>query len=277
MTRGRETADSRLPAHPRLEGKVAIISGAGASGPGTGIGRAISILYARCGARVALIDIRADEAELTRRMCIEEGVDSDHVLAAQADVTAEADCRDFVRRVVDRWGTVDVLVNSVGVAGPIGGAPDVALDEWDRAMAVNVKSVLLMARHSIPVMEEKGGGAIINFSSIMGVRGGTPMLAYGTAKGAVINMTRTMAFQHGPAGIRVNCIIPGHVYTPMAVGQGLTEAKREARRLRSLLRREGTAWDVAYAAVFLGSDESRWITGAMLPVDGGYLAAEPRL
>jgi len=263
--------------HPRLLGKVAIISGAGASGPGISIGRAISILYARSGARVALVDILGDEAQLTKQMSVGHGRDPNDMLVTQADVTVDADCRNVVRRVIDRWGRIDILVNSVGVAGPIGSAPEVVLEEWDRTIAVNVKSVLLMARHTVPEMVRNGGGAIINLSSIMGVRGGTQMLAYGTAKGAIINMTRTMAFQHGPDGIRVNCIVPGHVYTPMAVGQGLNEAKREARRLRSLLRIEGSPWDVAHAAVFLGSDEARWITGVMLPVDGGYLAAEPRL
>ncbi|HET9002018.1 MAG TPA: SDR family oxidoreductase [bacterium] len=263
-------------AQARLFGKVALISGAGSSGPGISIGRAISILYARSGARVALVDLKPDEAELTKKMIVDEGRNPGELLVVQADVTVDADCRDAVRRVLETWGRIDVLVNSVGVAGPIGSATDVVLDEWDRTMAINVKSVLLMARHAIPEMVRIGGGAVINLSSIMGLRGGTPMLAYGTAKGAIINMTRAMAFQHGPDGIRVNCIVPGHVYTPMAVAQGLDDAKREARRLRSLLQTEGTPWDVGYAAVFLGSDEARWITGIMLPVDGGYLAAEPR-
>jgi NAD(P)-dependent dehydrogenase (short-subunit alcohol dehydrogenase family) len=259
-----------------MSGKVAIISGAGSSGPGVSIGRAISALYARAGARVALVDIRRDEADLTQQMIVNEGGDPEHLLVEQADATVDPDCQGAVRRVVERWGRIDVLVNSVGVAGPTGSAPDVDLEAWERAMAINVKSVLLMARHAVPEMVRAGGGAIINLSSIMGVRGGTPMLAYATAKGAIINMTRAMAFQHGPSGIRVNCIIPGHVYSPMAIAQGLDDAKREARRLRSLLRTEGSPWDVAYAALFLGSDEARWITGVMLPVDGGFLAAEPR-
>jgi NAD(P)-dependent dehydrogenase (short-subunit alcohol dehydrogenase family) len=274
MSPDREPHALTLPT--RLSGKVAIISGAGSSGPGISIGRAISALYARAGARVALVDLRRDEAELTQQMILGGRRDPDQLLVEQADVTVEADCQQTVRRVIDRWGRIDVLVNSVGVAGPAASAPDVALDAWDRTMAINVKSVLLMARHTVPEMVRAGGGAIINLSSIMGVRGGTPMLAYATAKGALINMTRAMAFQHGPSGIRVNCIVPGHVYTPMAVAQGLDDAKRETRRLRSLLRTEGTPWDVAYAAVFLGSDEAQWITGVMLPVDGGYLAAEPR-
>lgn len=260
----------------QLHDKVALISGAGSSGPGVSIGRAIAIQYARAGARVALLDIRQDEAELTGRMIRDEGVEPDRVLVMQTDVTVDTSCQKACAAVIDRWGGVDVLVNSVGVAGPNGSATDVALDEWDRAMAINVKSIVLMARHAIPEMIRRGGGAVVNLSSIMGVRGGTPMLLYATAKGAIINMTRAMAFQHGPDGIRVNCIVPGHVYTPMAVAQGLDEAKREQRRLRSLLRTEGTPWDVAHAAVFLGGDESRWITGVVLPVDGGFLAAEPR-
>ena len=262
---------------PRLSDKVALISGAGSSGPGISIGRAISILFARAGARVLLFDLRRDEAEVTARMIADEGINPERVLVAQGDVTAEVDCRDAARAAVERWGRIDILVNSVGVAGPMGAATDVALDQWDRAMAINVKSIVLMARHAVPAIVRAGGGSVINFSSIMGVRGGTPMLLYATAKGAILNMTRAMAFQHGPSGIRVNCIVPGHAYTPMAVAQGLDDAKRERRRLRSLLRTEGTAWDIAYAALFLASDEARWITGVMLPVDGGYLAAEPRI
>jgi NAD(P)-dependent dehydrogenase (short-subunit alcohol dehydrogenase family) len=173
--------------------------------------------------------------------------------------------------VVRAFGRVDVLMNNVGVLGARGTAVDVDADEWDRGMVVNVKSMVLMAKESIPRMVEAGGGSIVNVSSLFGLVGGHPDLLYPTTKGAVVQLTRSMAVHHGPDGIRVNCLAPGFVYTPMVAGV-LTEEAREQRRLDSLLQTEGTAWDVAQAAVFLASDEARWITGAVVPVDAGISA-----
>jgi NAD(P)-dependent dehydrogenase (short-subunit alcohol dehydrogenase family) len=143
-------------------------------------------------------------------------------------------------------------------------------------MQVNVKSMVLMAKLCIPPMVEADGGSIVNIASVAGLTGGSPTLAYPTSKGAVVNMTRAMAAHHGRQGVRVNGIAPGMVYTPM-VADGMSPAVREARRRRSLLQTEGTAWDVAMAAVFLASDEARWISGVVLPVDAGATAgrAEP--
>lgn len=195
----------------------------------------------------------------------------------ECDVSAPAACADAVARVVRGFGRIDVLMNNVGVLGPRGTAVEVDPDEWDWGMAVNVKSMMLTAKHCIPSMIKAGGGSIINVASLMGLEGGHPDLLYPTSKGAVIQMTRAMAAHHGRDRIRVNCIAPGMVYTPMVVSQGMTAEAREHRRLQSLLQTEGTAWDVGLAAVFLASDESRWITGVILPVDAGASAGRPYL
>jgi NAD(P)-dependent dehydrogenase (short-subunit alcohol dehydrogenase family) len=182
-----------------------------------------------------------------------------------------------VASVVQALGGVDVLMNNVGVLGPRGTAVEVDPDDWDRAMAINVTSMVLMAKHCIPHMVEAGGGSIVNVSSLVGLQGGHPDLLYPTSKGAVVQLTRAMAGHHGKDGIRVNCIAPGLLYTPMVTSQGMTPEVREQRRLQSFLQTEGTAWDVAMAAVFLASDEARWITGAILPVDAGASAGHAQV
>lgn len=266
-----------MASNGRLSGKVAVVSGAGSSGPGIGIGRAIAVVFARSGAQVALLDVNEEAASATAQMIREEGISPDSLMVVGADAADDTACARAVRQVMERWKRLDVLVNSAAVDGPVGTVTEVAPADWDHAIRVNINMVFMMARHVIPHMIRGGGGSIINISSIMGLRGGTRKLAYATAKGGLINMTQTMAYMHGADSIRVNCIVPGHVYTPMALRGGLDDEGREARRLRTLLKSEGTPWDVAFAAVFLASDEARWITGIALPVDGGYLAAEPRI
>jgi len=160
------------------------------------------------------------------------------------------------------------------VLGAGGSALEADLDDWDRVMAVNVKSMLQMARACLPAMIRQGRGSIVNVSSIAGLEGGHPNLAYATSKGAVVQLTRALAADHGRDGVRVNCIAPGLVHTPMVAGDMTPEA-RDHRRRQSLLQTEGTAWDVACAAVFFASAESSWITGVVLPVDGGASAANP--
>ena len=256
-------------AGPRLAGKTVVVTGAGSSGPGIGNGRAAAIVMAREGARVALLDRERDAADETYRLIAADGGTS---LVVECDVSQPADCAGAVALVVDAFGGVDVLMNNVGILGPRGTAVEVDLDEWDRGLRVNVTSMMLMARFCIPHMVEAGGGSIINVSSTAGLEGGHPDLLYPTSKGAVVQMTRAMAAHHGPSGIRVNCVAPGLVYTPMVAGS-LDEGARESRRLQSLLGVEGTAWDVAMAALFLAGDESRWVTGAVLTVDGGSSAA----
>lgn len=261
----------------RLKDKVAIITGAGSRGEGIGNGRAMAILFAREGAHVVLVDTKREWVEATYEMILTEGGEREKCTTVQADVSDETACKGVVSQAVEKFGRVDTLVNNVGVAGPEGTAVEVDPGEWDEAMKINVKSMMLMAKYCVPEFEKVGGGTIVNIASVAGLAGGHPRLLYSTSKGAVVNMTRAMAADHGPDGIRVNAIAPGMVYTPMVVSRGMTTDMREARRQRSLLQTEGTGWDVAKAALFLASDDARWITGVILPVDAGATAGQGRL
>jgi NAD(P)-dependent dehydrogenase (short-subunit alcohol dehydrogenase family) len=258
----------------RLAGRVALVTGAGSRSADIGNGRAAAILLARHGARVLLIDSVHAAALETERMIAGEGGVS---MAMPADVTQSADCQKAVQAAVDAWGRVDILVNNVGIGGPAGTAVDVDLEAWDHAMRVNVTAMMLMAKHAIPEMRKQGAGAIVNIASVAGLLGGHPSLLYPTSKGAVVNMTRAMASHHGAEGIRVNCVCPGMVYTPMVASRGMTPEMRLARQQRSLLQTEGTGWDVGNAVLYLASDEARWVTGIVMPVDAGASAGSARL
>jgi NAD(P)-dependent dehydrogenase (short-subunit alcohol dehydrogenase family) len=267
--------DPGMPPPRRLAGKVAIVTGAGSrpadvDTPIVGNGKATSILFAREGARVALLDDRPEWAEQTHRIIAREGGES---IVVEADVASAESCRRAVQRALEAFGALHVLVNNVGVTGPAGNAVEVDPEAWDRAMRVNVASMMLMAKYALPSMVAEGGGSIVNISSVSGLLGGHPGLLYPTSKAAVIGLTRAMAAHHARQAVRVNCIAPGTVYTPMVAGRGMTPELREARREGTLLKVEGTAWDVAAAAVFLASDAARWITGVVLPVDAGATAA----
>ena len=248
---------------PRMEGKVAIVTGAGSSGPGVGTGRAISTLFAREGASVLLADLEAARAEETLAGIEEEGGAASII---EVDVTDTGDCARMVREAVDRYGRLDVLVNNVGITLP-GKVVDVAEEVWDRVLDVNLKSMMLTGKYAVPEMQRGGGGSIVNLSSVVAVRsgGGFDSVPYVVSKGGIVSLTISMASDYGPDNIRVNAILPGFIYTPMVAG-GLTQEARELRRRTSPLGTEGTAWDVAYAALFLASDESRWVTGVALPV-----------
>ncbi|HEY1688849.1 MAG TPA: SDR family oxidoreductase [Solirubrobacteraceae bacterium] len=252
-----------------LAGRVAMVTGGGARQEGHGIGSASAMMLARAGARVAVLDVDYKAGERTRVAIAEEGGVADTV---QCDVSVPDACEQAVALVSERLGPPTVLINNVGVAGPPGTAIDVDLERWDRGMEVNLKSVMLMARAAIPAMVSAGSGAIVNMSSAAGLLGGHPALMYGTAKGAIVQMTRMMAAHHGLEGVRVNCVAPGMAYTPMVVSRGMSDEMRRVRRERSLLQTEGTAWDVAAAVLFLASDLARWVTGVTLPVDAGYSA-----
>lgn len=258
----------------RLDGKVAIVTGAGSRADGIGNGRATAVLLARHGARVALVDAMKSWAEDTARMIAAE---QGEAAVVEADVTDPAACAAAVRATVSRWGRLDILVNNVGIGGPPGTAVEVDPEAWDQAMRVNVTSMMLMTKYAIPEMRQAGGGSIINIASVAGIAGGHPSLLYPTSKGAVVNMTRAMASHHGAEGIRVNCVAPGMVYTPMVYSRGMTPEVREARRERSLLKTEGTGWDIGNAVLFLASNEARWVTGVVLPVDAGATAGFGRL
>jgi NAD(P)-dependent dehydrogenase (short-subunit alcohol dehydrogenase family) len=258
----------------RLEGKVAIVTGAGATGSGdfVGIGQAISILFARNGAKVLLVDRNQQNAETTLATIKEEGGEASLFVG---DVTNNADCQGIAQAAVSRYGKLNVLVNNVGISGP-GSVTDVDEDFWDTVIDVNLKSVMLTSRHAIPHMIEVGGGSIVNLSSIVGLRAGSgrPSHPYAASKGGIIGLSNSMAVHYGRNNIRVNCIAPGHIRSPM-VARHTSEEMLDLRRRAGPLGTEGTAWDVAWAALFLVSDEARWISGVTLPVDAGLLAATP--
>lgn len=253
----------------RLEGKAAVVVGAGQSpGETLGNGRAMALLFAQEGARVLCVDRVAERAQETAAMIDEAGGEA---YALQADVTRAAEAAAIVAEALARLGRLDILVNNVGIGGPAGNAVDLDLEAWDHALRVNVTSMMLMAKYAIPEMRKLNRGAIVNIASVAGLIGGTPALLYPTSKGAVVNMTRAMAAHHGVEGIRVNCVAPGMVYTPMVAGR-MTPEVREQRRKRSLLQTEGSGWDVGQAVAYLASDEARWVTGVILPVDAGTTA-----
>jgi NAD(P)-dependent dehydrogenase (short-subunit alcohol dehydrogenase family) len=253
----------------RLTGKVAIVTGAGSQTDGIGNGRAAAILFAREGAKVLLVDRKADRAEETRRQLDEDGL-IDACAVFEADVTDADHCRAMVADAARRWGKLDILQNNVGIGARAGTILDMDDELWDRMMRVNVTGMMLPAKAAIPAMKEAGGGAIVNISSVANWRP-RGLASYATTKGAVEALTRALAADHGRDNIRVNCIEPGPVYTPMVQVAGMSDRVREARRLSTALGIEGTAWDIAWASVYLVSDEARYVTGVVLPVDGGLL------
>jgi NAD(P)-dependent dehydrogenase (short-subunit alcohol dehydrogenase family) len=259
----------------RLDGLVAIVTGAGSSGPGIGNGRATAILCAREGARVALVDNHVERAQETLDLIAKEreGSADEVAFAIEADVTSNDDCKRVVDATVARFGRLDILDNNVGIGMGRASVVDITEDNWDRIMAVNVKSMMLMSKHAVPAMKAAGGGSIINISSLSALRP-RGLTTYTTSKGAVIALTKGMAVDHAPDNIRVNCIAPGPVYTPM-VARGMTPELRAVRAKAAPLAFEGTAWDIGWAAVFLASPEARWITGVVLAVDGGLSLVAP--
>ena len=256
----------------RLEGKVAIVTGAGSSGPGVGTGKAAAVLFAREGAKVLLVDKSIRQAEETLAAIREEGGEAS---VFEADVTSSAQCLGMVEAAIDRYGSLNVLFNNVGILGS-GSVVDVDEDHWDQVLDVNLKSMVLTSKHAIPRMIEAGGGSIINVSSIAGIRAGSggAAIPYAASKSGIIGLTATMAVSHGRDNVRVNCIAPGHIYTPMVAG-AMPDEFRDLRRRAGPLGTEGDAWDIGWAAIFLASDEARWVSGIVMPVDGGLLATTP--
>jgi NAD(P)-dependent dehydrogenase (short-subunit alcohol dehydrogenase family) len=254
-----------------LAGKVALISGGGAAGDGIGNGRAAAMLLARAGAKVLVADRELKLAERTVSMITAEG---GIAAALAADVTDEADCKRLVEAIVDRFGRLDFLDNNVGI-GSRGSVVDEKPEQYRRVMQVNVESMFLLSKYAIPAMIKTAqGGAIVNISSISALRP-RGLTTYTTSKAAVIGLTRAMAVDHGGDNIRVNCICPGPMYTPMVYARGMSEAARTQRARASVLKREGTGWDVGHAVKFLLSDYARYITGQVLVVDGGVTLQAP--
>ena len=256
-----------------LEGKVAIVAGGGAVDDGIGNGRAAAILLSRAGASVFVVDREKELAQRTVEMIRREGGTA---ASHGADLTDESACREMVRVAVTLFGRLDILDNNIGI-GSNASVVSETQAQWQRVMSVNVETMFLASKYAIPAMIESGeGGAIVNISSISAVRP-RGLTAYSASKGAVISMTRAMAVDHGADGIRVNCIAPGPLYTPMVYASGMSDEARELRRQASLLEIEGDAWDIGNAVVFLCSAWSRYITGQTLVVDGGMtLTGRPR-
>ncbi|MGH7314276.1 MAG: SDR family NAD(P)-dependent oxidoreductase [Candidatus Rokuibacteriota bacterium] len=252
----------------RLDGKVAIVTGAGSRGPGLGNGKACAILFAREGARVLCVDQVAARAEETVKLIQGEG---GQARAFAADVTRAADCRAMVAAAADGWGGLDVLHNNVGIESRKD-LLETGEEEWDRVMAVDLKSMLLATQAAVPALAARGGGSIVCVSSVAALRG-HGRTAYAAAKAGVIGFVRSVAVQLGPQGIRVNAIAPGQVWTPMV--ESLGPQARERRRRASPLGTEGTGWDVGWGAVYLASDEARWVTGHTLVIDAGLTLTTP--
>ena len=262
-----------------FQGKAAIVTGGGAEGEGIGNGRAAAILLARSGVRVLVADLNRELAENTVRMIEGEGGEA---IAHGADVTDEDQCREMVAAAMKHFGRLDFLDNNVGIGGR-GSVVEMEPEEWRRIMQVNVETMYLAARHAIPAMIASGDGgattgattgAIVNVASISALRP-RGLTAYSTSKGAVIALTRAMAVDHGKDGIRVNCVAPGPVHTPMVYSAGMSEEARQRRRQASPLGIEGTGWDVGQAVRFLLSGHARYITGQTLVVDGGVTIMSP--
>jgi NAD(P)-dependent dehydrogenase (short-subunit alcohol dehydrogenase family) len=261
----------------RLQNKVAIVVGAGQTpGDTIGNGRATAILFAREGARVVLVDRDRKSAGETRAMIEAEGGES---FVCEADVTRAEDCRAFTLAALDAYGRIDILHNNVGIGAGDGELVGLTEEAWDRILDANLKGMFLSCRQVLPVMRQRQEGCIINISSIAAVCSATSLTAYKISKAGVNAMTQTLAIGNAKYGVRVNAIMPGLINTPMAV-EGQVKARNIARE--DLIRERdaqvplrgkmGTAWDVAHAALFLASDEAQFITGVVLPVDGGQSA-----
>ena len=260
----------------RLHDKVALVTGAGSIAPGWGNGKATAVLFAREGAKVFAVDLRWEAAGETRGIIEGEG---GTCVAHQADVTQGASVEAMVGACLEAFGRIDVLHNNVGGSVP-GGPVEMPEDVWDQQMEYNLKSVFLTCKHVIPVMERQGGGAIVNVASLAALRHtGHYHAAYEAAKAGLMHFTRTLAVAYAPKNIRANTVVPGHVLTPLVVHRlakqyrgGDIKNLIEERSRDIPMGRMGDAWDVAYAALYLASDEARYATGIHITVDGGVTA-----
>ncbi|WP_117194709.1 SDR family NAD(P)-dependent oxidoreductase [Rhizobium terrae] len=255
----------------RMKNKVVLVFGAGSVGPGFGIGKAAAVAYAREGGSVVCVDVNLDAAKNTLDVIRQEGGTG---LALAADVTRSKDIAAVVEKTMERFGRIDVLHNNVGINMP-GGAAEATEESWRRVIDVNLTSAFLTCKAVLPIMERQGGGAIVNISSLASIRWtGYPYVSYYASKAALNHFTRAIAIEYAAKGIRANAILPGVMDTPHIQQQisgyyGSAEEMKARRDALSPMKRQGDGWDVAWASVFLASDEARYITGVELPVDGG--------
>ena len=252
----------------RLDGHTALVTGAGASDGVQGTGTTMAALFAARGARVAIVDISRERAERTLGIVEELGGEGRVYVG---DVSEPDRCDDLVGAVVADFGRLDHLVNNAAISSndPLG---TIDRETWDRTIAVNLTGPMFLSRAAVPHLQATSG-TIVNVSSVAAIRGISGQAAYTASKGGLVALTRQLAFQLGPLGIRVNSVAPGHIHSSMSAGVG--DDLRELRRLSGCLQIEGTAWDVAWAALFLASPAARWISGVVLPVDAGAHATMP--
>jgi NAD(P)-dependent dehydrogenase (short-subunit alcohol dehydrogenase family) len=254
----------------RLAGKVAVVTGAAPKSPGLGNGAAVAHLYAREGASVVIVNRTEEHAQV---LCDEIAKQGGVATVVPADVSDEASVKHVIDSTIARHGRLDILHNNAAITTP-GTVENLALEDWRKQIDVNLTGPMLCCRHAIPIMRAQGGGAIVNIStstaSLGMATGGIGLAAYSASKAGLHGLTLSIAGEHAVDGIRCNCIIIGTVHTPGIESLNLDDGARERRRLAVPLQTEGTGWDVAHAAVYLASDEARWVTGAFIPIDGGW-------
>ena len=262
-----------MPEPRKLDGQVAIVTGAGSSGPGVGTGKAISVLFAREGAKVVLVDKFAERADETLRLIEDEGGEA---VVLAADITDPSAPQRLVDETTARYGGVDILINNAAISSSTG-LLDTTPELCQQVIGVNLIAPILLSRAAIPVMAERGGGSIVNIISIAALRGqgGRGQTAYAASKAGLIGVMVDVADSFGAQGIRVNCIAPGLIDTPMRTAT-IVQAGLDPSQLdlgyKTSLGIEGDAWDIARATLFLAGPDGRYITGVVLPVDGGSTA-----